>query len=246
MNSNESLEQTTLMREINERYNNASPFPHIVIDDFWNQDELEQATDEIENMPEGVWTGNLDGTSNESVVQQKKMALNLPESLEGHAPTMQRVMRTLNSPQFISWLERLTGIPNLYADEKNLGGGLHRTRNGGKLSIHSDFNYHPITLQHRRLNALLYLNRDWKYNGNLELWEPDMSHCVHSISPIFNRLVVFNTTDKALHGHPEKLVCPDDVSRLSLAMYYYSDDRPADEKAPFHMAKWYERPNIGY
>lgn len=229
-------------------FKTADPFPHVVIDNFWDEKELSQAVDELEAMPEKVWTQYLDPTSDDCEVQRKKMALNLPESLEGYAPTMQKVMRRLNSPEFVKWLETVSGIENLYADETNLGGGLHRVRNGGKLSIHADFNYHLHTKKHRRLNALLYLNKNWKpeYNGNLELWRPDMSECVKSIPPIFNRLVVFATTDKALHGHPIKLECPPDRSRFSLAMYYYTDDRPSEELAPFHMAKWYSRPGLGY
>lgn len=227
-------------------FQRAEPFPHIVIDGAWKESELAKAVDEIERMPESVWYGNIDPTSNDCEVQKKKMALNLPESLEGYAPTMQKIMRDLNGPEFLKWLENITGIKDLIADPKNLGGGLHRVRAGGKLSIHSDFNYHPETRKHRRLNVLLYLNRNWSYNGDLELWEPDMSRCVKKISPQFNRMVIFATTDQSLHGHPERLVCPEDRSRLSLAMYYYTDIRPENEISDFHMARWYQRPGLGY
>lgn len=229
-------------------YASATPFPHVVVDKFWDEPELSQALAELEAMPEYVWMQHLDPTSNDCMVQRKKMALNKPEMLEGHAPTMQKVMRQLNSPEMLAWLEKLTGITGLQIDESSVGGGLHRSRNGGKLSVHADFNLHPNTRKHRRINALLYLNKDWpeEYEGALELWKSDMSERVHNIYPLFNRLVVFNTTDDALHGHPVKLQCPDNRSRLSIAMYYYTDDRPEHEKAPAHMAVWKKRPGLGF
>jgi hypothetical protein len=51
------------------------------------------------------------------------------------------------------------------------------------------------------------------------------------ILPIFNRMVIFSTTDFSYHGHPEPLTCPEGWTRKSLALYYYSNGRPAEEIA---------------
>jgi hypothetical protein len=82
----------------------------------------------------------------------------------------------------------------------------------------------------------VYLNRDWEeaWDGNLELWEPDLSGCRRSIAPRLNRAVVFSTTDGALHGHPHPLRTPPGVTRKSLAVYYYTRERPATERVPAH------------
>jgi hypothetical protein len=40
---------------------------------------------------------------------------------------------------------------------------------------------------------------------------------------------MFSTTDFSYHGHPDKLTCPEDRSRKSLALYYYTNGRPAHE-----------------
>ena len=90
---------------------------------------------------------------------------------------------------------------------------------------------------------MLYLNSNWKpeYNGCLELWNRDMQSCAHKIEPISNRLVIFRITDDALHGSPEKWLAPENYSRLSLAFYYYTDDRPENEKNNFHWAMWFKR-----
>jgi len=224
------------------------PFPHIVIDNFYPQAEISKVVAEVENLPEQVWTRHQDPTSVDCAVQRKKMALNQPYMLEGHAPWSQKLMSDFNSPLMLAWMSQLTGIPDLIPDPYNVGGGIHRTKTGGKLSVHADFNIHPKSGLHRRVNALLYLNRDWQesWGGNLELWDSEMKACQIQVSPIVNRLVVFNTTDNALHGHPEPLACPDDRCRLSFAFYYYTTDRPAKEKAPFHWANWQSRPEKGF
>ena len=118
------------------------------------------------------------------------------------------------------------------------------TFNEGLNILFRDFNLHYNTRKHRRINILLYLNSEWKpsYNGELELWAKDMTRCVHKIEPLFNRFVMFKITDDAFHGHPEQWLAPMEYPRMSFAFYYYTDDRPENEKAPFHWALWKRRP----
>jgi hypothetical protein len=146
--------------------------------------------------------------------------------------------------RFVAFLERITGIPGLIVDHNLNGGGFHQITKGGKLDIHADYNYHPITKLDRRLNILLYLNPGWdpKWNGQLELWDKNMTRCVRSIEPDFNRMVIFSTTDWALHGHPEPLACPEGITRKSIALYYYSNGRPDSEKSAVHSTVFKRRP----
>jgi hypothetical protein len=83
----------------------------------------------------------------------------------------------------------------------------------------------------RRVNLLIYLNEDWQdaYGGHFELWETDMSRPVVKIAPLFNRIAMFSTTGVSWHGHPDPLTCPDNRSRKSIALYYYSNGRPENE-----------------
>ena len=48
----------------------------------------------------------------------------------------------LNSSIFISFLEKLTGIPGIIPDPHFQGGGLHQIEREGFLKIHVDFNKH--------------------------------------------------------------------------------------------------------
>ena len=136
------------------------------------------------------------------------------------------ILYQFNSAPFVRFLETLTGIDKLIPDPYFFGGGLHQIVAGGKLGIHSDFSRHNRLPLDRRLNVLIYLNKDWRedYGGHLELWNEDMTRCVRRILPAYNRMVIFTITDWAFHGHPEPLTCPPGVSRKSIALYYYRRD----------------------
>jgi Rps23 Pro-64 3,4-dihydroxylase Tpa1-like proline 4-hydroxylase len=71
------------------------------------------------------------------------------------------------------------------------------------------------------------LNKDWdkSWGSNLELWRKDLTSKVIEIEPLFNRAVIFNIED-APHGHPHSLNCPENISRYSLALYYFVDKTP--------------------
>jgi hypothetical protein len=56
-----------------------------------------------------------------------------------------------------------------------------------------------------------------------------MDQCVKKISPKFNTLALFSTNHISYHGHPDPLNCPEEMSRKSLALYYYSNGRPQHE-----------------
>ena len=106
--------------------------------------------------------------------------------------------------------------------------GFHLSTQSGHLDIHADYSHHDRLNLERRLNVLIYLNKDWDsaFNGNLGLYSPNLS-LIHQIEPIANRVVVFNTSKTSYHGFPDKLkINPDYIDkhygRKSIAMYYYT------------------------
>ena len=94
----------------------------------------------------------------------------------------------------------------------------------------------------RRVNLLIYLNDDWKdeYGGQLELWANDMSKCVQSVVPMFNRAAMFNTTSFSNHGNPNPINNPAGRSRKSIALYYYT--ATWDESKRSHTTQFRARP----
>ncbi len=119
------------------------------------------------------------------------------------------------------------------ADDSLEGGGLHQSARGGFLNIHADFTVHPHKKNwKRRVNVLVYLNKNWKeeYNGHLELWRSDMKNCEVKILPIFNRCVIFNTDENSFHGFPDALNCPENITRKSIALYYFTEEKVAPRR----------------
>jgi len=139
-------------------------------------------------------------------------------------PAQVEALRAANSSRFTTYLEKLTGLEPIHADPDLNGGGLHSSKRGGYLNVHTDFNFHPKTGLHRRLNLIVYLNQEWSedWGGALELWNSDVTECEAKCYPSFNRAVLFETSEISFHGHPIPMKCPEDVTRKSVALYYYS------------------------
>ncbi len=223
-----------LARKNRDIYAGNDPFPHIVIDNFLPESIAEQLLSAFPSPDARRW-GSFDA--------EHEVKLEL--SNEAQMPNiLLETLYQLNSSTFIDFLEEMTGIEGLIPDPHFMGGGLHQIEPGGYLNIHADFNYHTRLKLDRRLNLLIYLNKNWQeeYNGHLELWDRDMTRCVKKIAPLFNRCVVFSTTDFSYHGHPEILRCPPGTTRKSLALYYYSNGRPADEVSSGHSTLFKARP----
>lgn len=132
----------------------------------------------------------------------------------------------MNGQEITGFLETLTGISGLIPDPQLAGGGLHELRNTGFLNVHADFNYHPKLKLDRRINLLLYLNKDWEedFGGELQLWDTGMNECAAKYLPLFNRCEIFNTTDNSFHGNPNPVNLSDNrrVQR-SIAFYCYTN-----------------------
>jgi hypothetical protein len=204
-----------VVKSILDAYQDAQPYPHIVLDNFLVPEALNKALREFPAVNDTSWINYLH-------LNERKHGLN---KIASFPLSIQAIIQELNSAGFVAFLSKLTGIENLVADTELEGGGLHQSERGGFLNIHTDFTVHPHHKNwRRRVNLIVYLNKDWQdsYNGHLELWSKDMKQCVQKIAPLFNRCVIFNTDTGSYHGHPDKLECPPDMTRKSIALYYYT------------------------
>lgn len=207
-------------------YSSAKPFPHVVLDNFFDPNLVDLVLEEFPKPKAIKWQ-----------IFDTGAEIKLASAAEASFGPMTRLfLYHLNSVTFLEFLSRVTGIENLISDPHFEGGGLHQIVPGGKLAVHADFNKHRSYGLDRRLNLLLYLNKDWRqqYGGHLELWARDMSRCEAKVMPIFNRMMIFGTTDFTYHGHPDPLRCPEGMTRKSLALYYFSNGRPVEEVTGEH------------
>lgn len=191
------------------------PFPHAIIVGGWLDGTLDQCKAELRTFTDWDGEKNFDGA------KLKRFC----NTLSKLPPTVAAVIQEAHDSPFLTWLERLTGEDGLMPDPHLHGGGVHQISSGGYLKIHADFNYHERLRLYRRLNLLLYLNRDWnpEWGGALQLCGEKRSKIVR---PEANVMVVFTTDDKSFHGHPEPMACPAEVTRDSIALYYYSAIEP--------------------
>ena len=225
-------EMKTKGLDLQERYRSAEPFPHIVIDNFVPAAILDLCLDRFPATPDP------ESRSFDRDQERFKTSFN-PDYL---TPSARSFFYSLNSRPFIQFLENLSGIKGLVPDPFYLGGGFHETRNGGHLSVHTDFNLHKPMHLERRLNVLIYLNRNWQpdFGGALELWDEKMESCVASIVPEFGRCVVFSTDGTSFHGHPAPVNHPDGKPRRSIALYYYT--ATCDDLTRFNTTQFKARP----
>lgn len=195
---------------------NQSPFDHIVIDNFLEENLAKKILEEFPTPDPDYWW-------NYNNPLEKKLAFNNLNKLEKN---IFNLFNQINSNEFADWLSKLSGLNKVHTDPYLLGAGLHAIGRGGKLDIHEDFNIHKELKMVRKLNLILYLNKDWQddWGGHLELWNKDMTVMEKKITPIFNRAVIFRTDMSSNHGHPHPLQCPENVWRKSIATYYYTED----------------------
>jgi len=201
-------------KDLHDEYVGASPFPHIAIDDFFSPEILDACIKHFPTEPDP------DSQVFDRAQERYKTSFN-PDYLSGQ---LRNFFYAMNAQPFVTFLENMTGVKGLIPDPYFLGGGFHQTTNGGHLSVHADFNLHPQLQLERRLNLLVYLNKDWEegFGGALELWDREMKSCVRRVVPVFNRCVVFSTDAASFHGHPEPVNHPRNIPRRSIALYYYT------------------------
>lgn len=217
------------IEDIKSRYQSQKPFKYVMFENFFTPEKAELIHENYPKIENDTWDGvtYLDQTN--------KFWKNKFEA----GSLLDRVMHELNSAEFLNWLQQVTGIEEeILGDDELFGGGLHQSINGAFLNVHVDYNFHPKTKYHRRLNVLMYMNKDWKdeYEGHLELWDlsKGKKDLLGKYAPTFNRCVIFETNEISYHGHPKPLKTPIGVSRKSIATYYYSKTRPATEIAQEH------------
>jgi Rps23 Pro-64 3,4-dihydroxylase Tpa1-like proline 4-hydroxylase len=218
-------------QEIARAYQLAKPFRHTVIDNFLHQELCSDLLHEFPAFDPRHAMGEI------GIVQGKAVR----EKVTHISDAYRRLDRGLREQDFLDFVSEITGIPNLLFDPDYIGGGTHENLHGQNLAAHIDFNFHPRTRWHRRLNFIVYLNPEWEeaWGGALELhsnpWDP-ASDQITSVVPLLNRAIIFETNEKSWHGFPE-ISLPQErsaLSRKSFALYLYTDTRPEDEVALEH------------
>ena len=230
-----------------DQFANAYPFQHVVIDNFLTTEAADQTLHDLENDNFDKW----DKRDHDQI--QIKWRSDWKDDADVPAHTLS-LIQFLNGGNFLRWLSEVTGINGIIPDPYLTGGGFNQINPGGTLAVHADGNWHDLMAVHRRLNVIIYLNKDWQdeWDGHFELWsktdDNQPKSCVKKIRPDYNRMIIFRTDDFSFHGHPTPLKCPPDRSRRSLILYYYTNTRPEEEVQDLdykHRALFHKPQDIG-
>ncbi|MGA8278083.1 MAG: 2OG-Fe(II) oxygenase [Rhodanobacteraceae bacterium] len=225
-------------KDLATRFARRDPFRHVVIDHFFAPDFAARLMDEFPPFERG-------NARNEAGELGRKSTFDRIRKL---GPGFTQLDNLIRSRNFLDLIGRITGIEELLYDPWYFGGGTHENRDGQDLDPHVDFNRHPIEPWHRRLNLIVYLNRAWDdaWGGSLELHsDPRAANDrIERITPLHNRCVIFETTESSWHGFPPIALPPEhrDVTRKSIALYFYTRERPADELADAHSTIYVDQP----
>jgi Rps23 Pro-64 3,4-dihydroxylase Tpa1-like proline 4-hydroxylase len=223
--------------ELRRRVREATPFPYFAIDGFLDEEFADRVLRAFPSFEEAAKIGRSFEAVNEKQKIQVNDASRFPKPIA-------ELNRALATPEFVGLLSSVFEIPDLLPDDELVGGGIHQTGPRGHLDVHVDFNYVSERQLHRRLNILIYFNKDWgsEWGGNIELWDKDVKVCHHSFSPTFNRCVVFQTSESSYHG-VTAVRCPEGQTRKSFAAYYYTKKAPPHWNGEVHSTNFKARPN---
>ncbi|UXI67505.1 2OG-Fe(II) oxygenase [Tahibacter amnicola] len=214
------------------------PFRHVVIERFFTDAVAQALLETFPPFEKGNARNEAGVPGNKSTVERIRNLGSIYAALDDQ----------IRSPGFLALISRITGIPDLQYDPWYFGGGTHENRNGQDLDPHVDFNRHPVEPWHRRLNLIVYLNPEWDdaWGGSLELHSDPRAadNRITTVTPLFNRAVIFETTEWSWHGFSRITLPPEraGTSRRSIALYFYTSDRPADELASPHATIYVDRP----
>ena len=225
--------------ELTRQFATAKPFRHIVIDDFLDPQFCHLLMQEFPAFDSARALNERGETGRKAVISE-------PARL---GPAFARFDQMIRGQEFRELISAITGIPKLLYDPEYVGGGTHENLDGQDLDPHVDFNYHPSRQWHRRLNLIVFLNPEWElgWGGCLEFlddpWKADGARPAEAVVPLANRAVIFETNEHSWHGF-ERIQLPEEkrhISRRSIAIYLYTEERPQSELAVSHGTVYVQR-----
>jgi Rps23 Pro-64 3,4-dihydroxylase Tpa1-like proline 4-hydroxylase len=199
-------------------YKNGKPFEHTIIPMFFKEEIAEEINEKFP-LPTN---GDDDWNFYHNPIEHKYSLNKFDKYAE-----IKRIFEYLQTDECINYIRKITDIEDLEIDPYLHGAGVHVYPNNGKLDIHLDYNIHPITKKERRVNLIIYFNKDWdeEYGGELKLYDDKFNEIKIENFCMWNSAILFRTSDISYHGLPEPINCPENKYRKSLAIYYVSNPR---------------------
>ena len=209
------------LHDISSTFRQTEPFNYVVLDNFLDEKDALELALEFPEFESDLWFDY------NNPLEIKKASNNW----NSFKPKTYQFFQKVLSTEFTNKLSTILDC-NLVSDIGLHGGGFHTHKSGGKLNPHLDYSIHPKLGLQRRANLILYINPNWKpeYGGSFGIWEHDKTtgrpgNLVNQVDCIFNRAVIFDTTQNSWHGICNEIKS-ETQTRNSLATYYLADPKP--------------------
>ena len=172
------------------------PYTVWVIDNFLNEDIFKKISDnwyepEDENWHKGHST--INGKKN--ILEQGMRGVS---KIDKMPKEISEVAIQLHSQEFTDKIGKLIEIDGLISDNDMRWSGMRTMLPGSFQLIHSDARISPESGLRKELSVLIYvqpLYKEGQDTGHLEIWDDNMSECVHKIAPKYNSDVIFLNSD---------------------------------------------------
>lgn len=224
---NENFSNTT---ELEQEFRQHPCYSKMEIEDFLPADIVEMLAEELDSIPL------------EDCKHFTRKGSNMYEHNNlDDTPVADAVVHALNSSTFLRWLQDVTDSKDLIPDPHLIGAGYMKSFQGDSLKVHTDFNWVEELRLHRRINCIIYLNKDWKeeWGGGLEFYDTNNKGMISKTVPGFGNLLIWSYHNLAYHGYPEPMTCPEDQSRKGLRLFYYVSNAVPDPKNPPHRSLYW-------
>lgn len=213
-------------------FQTGKPTPNLVLDGFMPRELAVALNRECNNISDEHWTTF---TRKGSHMQECKKL--------NHMRVARRVIEELNSSETLRWLESITGIQGLLPDPHLTGAGYSRSYTGDTLQVHNDFNWNDELRLHRAISMIIYLTPDWRpqWGGGLDFYNNTQSTVIKTVDCMFNRMLMWSYTPENYHGYTKPLSCPENLSRNTIRLFYYTSNsthNPND--LPHRSQYWYD------
>jgi Rps23 Pro-64 3,4-dihydroxylase Tpa1-like proline 4-hydroxylase len=198
-------------------YRSAQPYPHLVIDNFFYPEIIEQISQEI--VSEKV---SFNKVFTDAFQRNKTISTG-----DAVPPLISAIASKFAASGMLRYLEQITGLSRLIPDPHYNAdyGYYHIVGAGGILGSHVDHSRHNTLRVPHVLNLVVYLSKDWNEQdgGALCLYDETGKQVIKRVPCRYNRAIIFACTPAAYHGVDPVLESAN-RRRHSLYFAYYTVD----------------------
>lgn len=200
-------------------FHGLEPFNYCIVDNFFETKIAVKLSNEFLNFNNKAWHTYNNGLECKKSCNDWNQFPELTYS----------VFHLINSKKFVGYLKDKAQIDKLYSDAGLHGGGWHICSNAGKLNPHLDYSTHPKLKLARKLNLIIYLEREWEegWGGHFGLYKETVKNkskiLCQEIAPTFNRAIIFDSSQNSWHGISREVKAPEGFYRKSIATYYLTE-----------------------